>query len=262
MLARKFIGYIIAAALTTISALPTLAQDASDLQTIKNRGVLRVGAAVAAPYYTKVIETGAWQGLAVDLAGLIAAQLGVKVELIETQWGEAAAGLQTNRFDIMIGFTATPSRALAVDFTEPIGGVPFGVIAKASDAERFSTWLGMNDSKVQLVAVDGTGSTIQMKPILSAAQWHLMPSYDAEFLELDSGRQDAGLMDAVNAKGYLKNRAGKNLVFIKPTPNIATDTNIALKKSNPTEMLRWLNLTIRYLDQRGELKTLWAKYTD
>jgi ABC-type amino acid transport substrate-binding protein len=101
-----------------------------------------------------------------------------------------------------------------------------------------------------------------MRPVLTKTAWTLMPSYSAVYLELDSGRHDAGLMDAINGKGFVTARQGKNWIFVQPTPALATDTNIALKKSNPTELLRWLNLTVNYLKQRGELKAAWDKYTN
>lgn len=259
---KDLIRLIAAAVLAVGLSHAAMAQSASDLQTIRDRGVLKVGAAVAAPYYTKDLQTGEWQGVSVDIAKLIAAQLKTKIEFVETQWGTAAADIQAGRFDIMLGYTATPERALVVDFTDPIGGIPFGVVTPATNTEKFAKWDGLNDPKVKLVAADGTGSTTQMRPVLTKTAWTLMPSYSAVYLELDSGRHDAGLMDAINGKGFITARAGKNWTFVLPTPALATDTNIALKKSNPTELLRWLNLTVNYLKQRGELKTAWDKYTN
>jgi len=135
---RTFFGLTSIAALAAVGT-PAHAQErpASDLETIRRAGTIRVGASLAAPYYTRD-ASGTWKGLIPDLMNIIAGYLGVKIEYVETTWGTAAAGLQTNKFDIMGAFNVTPDRALAVDFTRSLGDTTFGLITITGDPKQFT----------------------------------------------------------------------------------------------------------------------------
>src|SRR5690606_21064815 len=101
-------------------AQPVLAQSTSDMEKILSSKVVRVGAIEAFPYYKHDLANGKWVGIIPDMLELMFGSIGVKVEYVPTDWGTASAGLQSNRFDLVGGYNATPQRALALDFSMPI----------------------------------------------------------------------------------------------------------------------------------------------
>ncbi|MCS5969565.1 transporter substrate-binding domain-containing protein [Klebsiella variicola subsp. variicola] len=102
------------------------AQAGEEINTILPDHVIRVGAVNAPPWYQKDLLTNQWTGLVPDVVQAIFKNTDIKIEYVDTQWGTAVAGLQSNRFDILGGFNNTPERAKAVDFTPPYGLAPDG----------------------------------------------------------------------------------------------------------------------------------------
>ena len=233
-----------------VTSLTVNAQEKSDLQIIRDRGVLRVGAAVANPFY--MIEPGSkeWTGCIPDIMKLIANQLNVKLEYVETSWGTAAAGLQSGRFDIMGAFNASPARALAVHFTREIHPIGFGVLTRKKQEIKY--WTEVDQPKVRLAAVVGTSLTKLMEKHLTNVTWVRVQNHDALIMELEAGRSEIALINTFSAAKYIKSR-GKGYYY-EPLPKRESDTNLAVRQSNPPELLRWLNVTLRWLEQQGDIE--------
>jgi polar amino acid transport system substrate-binding protein len=247
------------AVLGLLSVAPdTSAQTVSDLQKIKERKVVRVGAAAAFPYYERAVD-GTWKGLIPDLMQPIAQALGVSVEYVDTTWGTAAAGLQSDRFDIMGAFNKTPERALAVDFTRPIGSVTFGLLSLTDRSKEFTSWASVDRKDVRLAAVDGTSTYRTMEKQLTSVQWILVQNFETLLLELDSGRSPVALCSSTEAKNYIDRR--NRGVFIIPTPVQSSATNLALRKSADPKFREALDAIIDNLEKQGQLEKIWAKYS-
>ncbi len=87
--------------------------------TIKNRGKLKIGVSVFTPW---VMPNKAQEliGFEVDVARKLAEDMGVELELIETEWAGIIPALRTGQFDVIIGgMSITEERMKSVDFTEP-----------------------------------------------------------------------------------------------------------------------------------------------
>jgi polar amino acid transport system substrate-binding protein len=239
----------------TISAAQ--AQDRNDLDSIRKSGVLRVGAAIADPFYRRDVR-GNWDGIIPDFMDEIAKYLGVKIEYVETTWGTAAAGLQTGKFDVMGAYNTTPDRALAVDFTRAVGNITFGLLTISGDPAQFKTWEEIEKANFELLTVEGTGSHRMMKQLRPNMKWRGVANRDTYFLELESGRSKFGLLDAVGAQQYIDAR--KKGIYVQVQPAYASATNLAIRKVSNTELLRWLDTTLGYMESLGEYDRIWGKY--
>ena len=119
---------LFAIAATALAVLaPTLAQ-ADKLQDVLGSGKLRVGILTdAAPWGFKD-DKGEIAGLDADLAKLIAADMGVKLELVPVTGAARIPSLLSDKIDILIaGLGATPERAQQVMFSQPYAVVNLGV---------------------------------------------------------------------------------------------------------------------------------------
>lgn len=254
---RKIIGLglLAGAAFTANVALAT--DDAAAIRGILGGDIVRVGAVSAPPWYDRDLRSNAWVGLVPDIVEAIFTPYGIGIEYVDTQWGTAAAGLQADRFDLLGGFNETPERARAVDFTRPIGAHKMGVLTLEEDLSRYQTWEQVNDPSIRLAAIDGSAVATLLQPVLTRAQWVIVPNSEAMQLEVESGRVNALLSNDVQMGLYVSTRGRGHYVF--PTPIQAQDTNIGLRKDRET-FRDWLNARLDALEQDGTLERLWGSH--
>ena len=96
-----------------IIATPQIASADDDpsavLNQIRSSGVLKVPVMIGEePGYIKDKTTGAWSGFYVEFLAEIAEALGVKIEPVETTWGNLAADFQSGKIDIAIPVVVLP----------------------------------------------------------------------------------------------------------------------------------------------------------
>lgn len=107
----------------------------SVIETIKQRGVLRVGMSTFVPWAMRNRE-GELIGFEIDVASKLAADMGVDIEFVPTAWDGIIPALLAGRFDVIIGgMSITPQRNLTVNFTTPYAHSGQGVAANTSVAE-------------------------------------------------------------------------------------------------------------------------------
>lgn len=114
------------AVISLLTALPAFAgqcrSDTPDLlDEIKKRGELRVGYVQSKPYQYTNLDTGELEGVVVEAAKMLADEfLKVKLTWVEAKWDTMIAGLQANKYDIIMSNTGRGlGRAESVWFTKP-----------------------------------------------------------------------------------------------------------------------------------------------
>lgn len=256
---RRFLpaAFLLAASLG-MAVQGAQAQGVNEYQKIVDAKVVRVGAVQAPPWYDKDLASGAWKGLVPDVMEAMFAKLGVKVEYVETQWGTAVAGLQSNRFDLLGAYNATPEREKAIDFSKPMGELKFAILTLKGPADAYATWEKIDTPSIRLAAVDGAGATRALQPLMPKTNWSIVQSSDNMYLELQSGRADALVTSDVQIGQYLKVRKTGTMVI--PTPVRAQPTNIGLRKNEDRTLVNWLDSELERLRADGTLGKIWATY--
>lgn len=172
--------FVAAVTAFAVVAAPGLAK-ADKLQDVLSSGKLRVGVLTdAAPWGFKD-DKGEIAGLDADLAKLVAADLGVKLELVPVTGAARIPSLLSDKIDILIaGLGATPERAQQVMFSQPYAVVNLGVYgSKAIPAATgkkpdnlegrtvavakgttLDVWLTDNAPKVKVVRFEDTPAAI------------------------------------------------------------------------------------------------------
>ena len=105
-------------AVVTVVALalapaPAVAQSALD--EIKQRGELRVAGVLYRPLISPR-PSGEYVGLDVEVMKKIAADLKVKLNIINSEWATAVAGIETKKWDLVPALCITDKRKEVVDF--------------------------------------------------------------------------------------------------------------------------------------------------
>ena len=134
----------------TALAQSTQQQLASEsvLETIKQRGTLKVGMSTFVPWAMRNKE-GELVGFEIDVAKKLAADMDVDIEFVPTAWDGIIPALLAGKFDVIIGgMSITPQRNLTVNFTIPYAHSGQGVAANKQLAEGLQWPDGYNSSDV------------------------------------------------------------------------------------------------------------------
>ena len=116
---------IVAALLALSLSFPAYADR---LQDILDRGVVRIGVPIDVPPFGFTDQNQQPVGLDVDLAGMVAKELGVELELQQITGINRIPFLLTDKVDVVIAVMgATPERARQIMFSSPYASLYIGV---------------------------------------------------------------------------------------------------------------------------------------
>lgn len=158
----RHIAGAVLATLVAVSGQQARADDAqqalakeSVIETIKKRGVIRVGMSTFVPWAMRD-KDGDLIGFEIDVAKKLAKDMEVEAEFVPTAWDGIIPALLAGKFDVIIGgMSVTPVRNLTVNFTAPYANSSLGVMANKKLAEGLAWPEGYNDTDVTFVCRRG-----------------------------------------------------------------------------------------------------------
>jgi polar amino acid transport system substrate-binding protein len=130
----------------------------STLESVRERGVVRVGYANEAPYAYRDSATGRLTGEAPEIARVILADLGVEeIEGVLTEFGSLIPGLQAGRFDVIAaGMYILPERCKQIAFSNPTYAIGEAFVVRVGNPKRLHSYEDiLNDSTATLGVVSG-----------------------------------------------------------------------------------------------------------
>jgi len=124
----------------------------SRLNEIIEEGVIRVGTTGDYKPFTYLNpDTGEFEGSDIDAAKLLAEELGVKVEFVETSWPTLMDDLLAGKFDIgMGGITRTLEREKTAHMSKPYLDFGKAAIIRKEDKDTFTSVEAMNQPDVKV----------------------------------------------------------------------------------------------------------------
>ena len=127
----------------------TTAAAASDLQYIKDKGVMIIGITDYAPMNYKD-EAGEWTGFDTEFAQAVCAKLGVTAQFFElADWDGKINELNAKTIDcVWNGMTITEEVKAGMDVSSPYVINAQVVVCKATDAEKYKTADSIVDAKI------------------------------------------------------------------------------------------------------------------
>jgi cyclohexadienyl dehydratase len=131
------------------------AADPVSLDMIKARGTLIVG--TPGDYRPFAIRNpdGSYEGADIDMAKGFAGKLGVRLEIVPTDWSKLQGDFDAGKFDIAIGgITVTPDRAAKGDFS----------VALLEDGKRPVVRCADKDKYVSIAAIDQPSTRVVVNP--------------------------------------------------------------------------------------------------
>lgn len=250
---RAFMSGLCAVGLGSVLPLSGRAESTEPaMARIKRTGVLRTGfVAGAAPYFTKSVATGEWQGFGPDFARALAQALGVQMQPLETTWGNSVLDLQSNKIDIMFGLGPTEQRRKMIGFSEPLFHNTFTLVARKDFDPK--TWEEADKAGIKIsVDIGSNQDAFATATFKNATISRFDTSGDAT-LALQAGRVDAQLLVALLGVTVLAKSPSLGHMVV-PSPVSGSPVCAGFQKETDTAFETFVNQWIAQARQKGEIK--------
>jgi polar amino acid transport system substrate-binding protein len=225
---------------------PILRPPAVDtLATVRQRGVLRVGIVQVAPM-VMLDRSNNYVGFSVDVARRLAADLGVRVEFVETWWTEVLPQLADGRTDVVItGLWMNVPRALVANFTQPTATEGMYLFASRPLAGQRRSLEAFDQPGVKIaVSTDPAQQAVARARFPRAT---VVAVEDDPLLVITEGRAQAAVVATLSAEAVVAS-APRRWFLPSAEPLSRTSAGMAVRKGDP-DFLAFLN---SWLDMQRE----------
>ncbi|WP_188526828.1 transporter substrate-binding domain-containing protein [Sinisalibacter lacisalsi] len=167
---------------------------AEELDTIKEKGVLRIAMSGAYPPFNFVNDQNEVVGFDPAIGVEIAKRMGLEAEIITTNWDGIIGGLLANKYDAIVGsMTITEERDEVVDFVGPYYTTKRAIFTKPGS--EFTSIDQLGDAEVG-VTLGETHEEWARERGWSVRTYKGLPEL---LLELENGRVDVIVNDSIAA---------------------------------------------------------------
>jgi polar amino acid transport system substrate-binding protein len=248
---KRFIVGLLALSLAAFSGQ---AAKADRLEDILKKGVVRIAVPLDVPPFGSQNQAREAEGFDVELAGMVAKALGVKLELQQVTGANRIPFLLTDKVDIVISVMGlTPEHAKQIMFTSPYADTNLSVFGPKSANVKSAADIG----SLKVAAAKGT--TQEMALTAMAPKANIMRTED----------------DATAAAAYLSGQAElfatNNLIIPdlqKRNPNKEFEIKFVIRRSpahmgvrmGEQNLVRWLDSFIFFNMMNGEIDRLHRKW--
>ncbi len=251
---KKILAFVMAAAMTL--SLCACGGGKSGVATVE-KGKLHMSTNASFPPYEMVSDSGAFEGIDVEVAGAIAKKLGLELVVDDMDFDAALLAAQNGQSDIvMAGVTVTDERKEVMDFTDSYAtGVQVVIVKEGSSVTMDNLGEGMIGCQKATTGYIYASDTPENG---GYGEDHVM-AYDdgATAVEaLKGGQVDAVIIDNEPAKAYVAANPGLTLL---EGDWVTEDYAIGLKKGN-TELLNAVNGALKELIADGTVQDIIDKY--
>ena len=243
---KKLLAVILALCLT----IPCFAALAEDLP------VLKMGTNAAFPPY-EYYDGETVIGIDAEIAAAIAEKLGMKLEIVDMEFGAIINAVATGKVDFgMAGMTVTDERLQSVNFSDSYAtGVQVIIVKEDSPIATLDDLYAEGASYKIGVQEATTGDIYCTDDFGEDAVFKYKTGPDA-VLALIAGKVDCVIIDNEPAKAFVADNEGLKIL---DTEYALEDYAIAIALEN-TDLLDSINDALAALDEEGVLDAIVSKY--
>lgn len=253
----KFLKTLMAVAVLSVSAAQVSAQSA--LNEILSEGVLKVGTTGDwNPMSMRDVATNSYEGYDIDVMTALAADLGVEVEFVPTDWKTLVSGVTSGQYHITGSASVSPSRAKAAGYSDSYFSLVTVPLTLKTNEGRFSSWEDLNTPDVKVAATLGTTQETQVKQFFPDAEHRIVEAPARDFQEVLSGRADANITSNVEANKLV---AQYDQLMIVPVAEGRAPTPIAMLLPQADQVwINYVNTWITLKQEQGFFDELGLKW--
>ena len=247
------------AATLVLAASSVQATAQSALSEILSNGVLKVGTTGDwNPMTMRDVATNSYTGYDIDVMTQLAADLGVEVEFVATDWKTLVSGVTSGQYHITGSASVSPSRAKAAGYSDSYFSLATVPLTLKENAGRFSSWDDLNNADVSVAATLGTTQEKQVKEFFPDAQYRIVEAPARDFQEVLAGRADANITSNVEANKLV---AQYDQLMIVPVAEGRAPTPIAMLLPQADQVwINFVNTWITLKQEQGFFDTLGKKW--
>lgn len=248
------------AAIAAAMATPAAAQSQADntLDRIRANKVLRIAVLPGElPYFNKDLATGTWSGFSIEMANDLAKLLDVKLEYVESTYGNSILDLQANKIDLGFALNPTPQRALVVDFTNLVFPHPFGAMLKKGLEAK--TWADINKPEVKIAVDVGSANEAVARRFAPNATIKSLKSRDEVMLEMSSGRVDCVVNALVLGLTAIAKNPNLGTYKILASPSVTIASGMAVRREQDKRWRDFLSVWVDYNRGIGQMREWFVK---
>ncbi len=199
-------------------------------------------------------------GYDIDLAKEACKRAGLEVEFKPIDWASKEAEIKSKRIDAIWNcFTVNEERKQTYGLSEPyMNNSQLVVVPENSDIKTIADLEG----KVLAVQDDSTGAYImdgadraELKNSLK--DYRKYPDFAAIYLDMDAGRVDAMIVDAVLARYYMKLNPGKYKALEE---NMGDEVVAVAFRKDDKELIEKINKALAEMKKDGTAKKISEKW--
>jgi len=243
----------------TMTACPWLrGKEDHSLARVRQAGVLRVGLDASYPPFEEFdVVTGEIRGFDVDLARELGRRLGVEVEIVNSGWDGLYDALEAGRFDAVIsGLVYDPWQTDRVAYS--ISYFNAGQVLVVREEEQAIAQAG--DLKGHTLGVEvGSEGDVQGHELRKRLRDLTLRPYPTPTDVLSAVRQgevDAGLVDAISARQFIRAEGGVRIVG----PPVSDELYVVAVRLEDQALLKAINAALVEMRDDGTLSRLTDKW--
>lgn len=230
------------------------------LNSIKQRGELRVGMQPGYVPFQMIGKNGNLVGLEVDLAAMAAKSLNVGLRVVRSTWPELMPSLLEGNIDvIMSGMRVTPERNQLVAFTIPFWETGRLFLVHSSNAEKYKKVQDLNNSGTFVVSGRGGLGNLRIQELLPRASFREFQDRNTALTEVLERRAHALIDDEFSIRMACSGHPGILTCRHKP---ITYEMMAWAVRPDDVHWLNWLDNFIRQSQGDGRLEDLRRKWIE
>ena len=249
----------IAAAAIVVATSVVQATAQSALNEILAEGVLKVGTTGDwNPMTMRDVSTNSYEGYDIDVMTQLAADLGVEVEFVATDWKTLVAGVTSGQYHITGSASVSPARAKAAGYSNSYFSLATVPLTLSKNAERFTDWDDLNVEGISVAATLGTTQETQVREYFPVATHRIVEAPARDFQEVLSGRADASITSNVEANKLVDQY---EQLMIVPVAEGRSPTPIAMLMPQADQVwINYVNTWITLKQEQGFFDELGVKW--
>jgi len=216
--------------------LATGANAQSALNDILDGGVLKVGTTGDwNPMSVRDPATNGYKGYDIDVMTELAADLGVELEFVPTDWKTLVNGVVAGKYHLTGSASISPARMKVAGFSESYLSVEIYPFALAEKAESFDGWDSLNKGEVKMATTLGTTFEANTREWFPDAEINVVEAPARGFQEVIAGRADAFITSNIEGATLMEK------FDIVRVPNAEARAPAAIAMLLPQDDQVWIN---------------------
>lgn len=227
---------------------------ADKLQSIKDAGKIRIGMEGTFKPWGYHDESGSLVGMEKEIGDLLAKDLGVSAEYVETQWDSLIAGVDADRYDIVLNNVGpTDERKQKYDFSIPY------VASQGKVAVQDSSSLKKVDDISGKTAAASETSNFRTLLEEKGATIVTVTGFDEAIEQVLAGRVDCCGNDAVTFQAYSKEHPDAKIRLLDGELGDASLAAVLMPKGADS-LKQAIDDSLKKHMENGDLKKIYEKY--